>query len=589
MLKTLFLSAKRKHFLVTASIITRILLILQIVLSTGFFAIQESRTEVDGVASVLRRFILHSQLRFGDNQPAVITVTAVEEKRLRVSPGVAHTMAVFFVISALLTSWMVFLVPTQGIAPRNPNSLASTAALLSNSPGILGRLRDVDHDNAGAVAGRFGGLFYTKVERYTTDPPHMARFIIRCVADRRPSSQKRREAKRADAFAVRDTYSPLVLRPGTRIVTMALTIGLAVALWGTLSHSNKYRGLAEVGHTQAQVAAWTIFPAAIFMSLTLYIWTVDSESRFTAPFLDIFRGSNFSRGMATTYMDEIAPVTLCKAARRKSWSVLVTTTAMLLVTFAPILAAGLFSPESVEQQIAVQIPPREVISGGVDAEGVNEASVVANSILSHYNTSYPAWIYEDVVISGSEPTSGDLSEEDRIQVSLPAVQVELTCKRLMASSGELSDIECELLEPRGDELLRANDGTSSITSTIAKRYALIRAQTLSASSSPTALADEGQQERSRRAEVIHTPFSSLRLVQKPVPTYILGTLLTATFLLSVVGLWLEPKGVSLPARCCPGSVAGAAGMLDSWGVFERIPVGGEWMDEEQLEGLFMDG
>lgn len=415
--KALYLAVARRHLLVALPIVTSILLIVQIVLSAGFFTVQELRTETGGSGN----------LRARADFPAVAEII-VEDRRLRVAAGVAHTMAVFFAIAALLAGWLALVVPSHGIAPRNPNSLASTAGLLKSSPGIFGRLRHVDHTNPTAVAERFEGLFYTEVEDNTAVPPYMKRFVFSCLPDRRDPEERRRSAARAQEAVEAGAYRPLVLHPAVRIVGMVITIGMAAALWGTIAHSNEHRGLGNVKHTQTQAAAWTIVPALFFMVLAVYLWTVDFEIRFGAPFLDIFSGSHFRRGMTTTYTDELAPATLYKAVRGRNWRVLVTKTAAILAAWGPILAAGLFSPETVWTTALVQL-------SGADSALAGRAEQTA-------------WVREGLVIPRVVMASAvSLAEGESLSVTLPAYRAELECEAPVSGAGwKASDMECEYLE-----------------------------------------------------------------------------------------------------------------------------------------------
>ena len=419
---------------------------------------------------------------------------------------------------------------------------------------------------------------------------------------------------------------------------------------------------------------WTCLPAAALVALGAYFKTVDYQTRFLAPFSALYNVEHFSRGMTTTYTDELVPVTAYKAFRERDWAVVLAKGAAVLAALSPILLCRLYTAEEVRWETEVDMKQVDWFKGSAEPVLVD---------LEDNNVSLP-WIHDDLVFPKVE-IAGD-TRHATIKTRLRAAKAELTCKPLEPAGGNLTAVECEPLDTeksimcdadaaneffghaatkctlpstgeefpgfmhylwgsceegvamdrkivscdervvgvevettlRGEDLsivgaeqdedskedldirlprekvydlrletdpwydafftlvsrdtsLGPDTAPSTITSAIEAQHARLRAQTLTASRTPSASHRKGTKTE-----------PTTRVVQHRVQTYLLAVALTLALAFSAAG------GIVMPARvlpCSPGSIGAVAGMLAEWGM-RVVPAGAEWMGDKALRRFF---
>lgn len=613
----------------------------------------------------------HYNLREEDPYLSHGTFITVEQ-RLRVVPGITHAMTALFGVSLLLTAPMILYVPSRGITPRCPNSIAGTAVLLVNSKDIFERLRGADTSRLQSISERLRGSYYSVVEMDTA----ARNFVIkkrapeeaRAAPGSQPDSRKRTP----------NGYNPWVLRPLFRIISILITGAFAATLWGLVAASNNNQGLGSVSDPYHKSVLWTCLPAAALVGLGAYIKAIDFQTRLLAPFSALYNPNGFAVGMMTTYTDELAPVTAYKAAMSKSWAVMLAKGTAVLAVLMPILVCRLYTAEGVMTSTEVDVKQVEGFHGTADNVALVDAAAA--------NVSFP-WVHGDLVLPKAE-VPGDM-QGATVEAKLPAVRAELTCKPLTPSDGDITTVNCELLDPeqsvkcgdqtndffghvatrcsststgegfsgsihymwgscdgalvtkqaiiscdervmeveveatlRGEALfitetkedieteretdiqlstenmynlqgepdpwfdaffdilsrttsLGSDSTAESITSAIRIQHSLLRAQVLTAMRSPSSNALH----KGTKTEKM------TRLVQHPVPTYLLATVLTLAVTFSAASAIVAPAN-ALP--CSPGSVGAVAGMLAEWGM-RVVPVGAEWMGDGELRRYFEGG
>lgn len=635
--------------------------------AVGAFLDRESLADMmDGFFTNFGPLAAHYNLR-EDAADLSHGTSVATEQRLRVVSGIAHTMAALCGVSLLLAIPLIFYVPTRGITPRCPNSVAGTAVLLASSDDIFENLRGADTSSLQSISERLRGSYFSRVEI----GPVMRRFIIKrapeegpVASDTLPNPHKR----------IPDAYKPRALRPFSRIAGVLITGAFAATLWGLVAASNNNEGLGAVSDPYHESILWRCLPAAALVALGAYTKTVDFQTRFLAPFSALYSPGGFAAGMTTTYTDELAPVTAYKAARSRDWAVMLAKGTAVLAVLMPILVCRLYTAETAMMRTEVDVKQIEWFEGTADSVALVDPAATA--------VSFP-WVHGDLVLPKVE-VPGSMRDVT-VEASLPAVRAELNCAPLTPSDGDISNVDCELLDAersvrcdgqangffghvatrcaststgeefpgsmhylwgscdgtvvtdqaivscderimevevetklRGETLfivaaeevtetkrqtdielpeknmyslqgrtdpwfdpffallsrttsLNPRNTTEAIASAIQKQHSLLRAQTLTASRTPSTSLHRGTKTE-----------TTTRLVQHRAPTYLLATALTLSIAFAAASAVVVPTNV-LP--CSPGSVGAVAGMLAEWGM-RIVPVGAEWMGDAELRRYF---
>lgn len=367
----------------------------------------------------------HYTLR--EDNPKLSSGTATTtEQRLRVASGIAHSMTALFMLSLLMAIPLILHVPRRGVTPQCPNSVAGTAVLLVNSEDIFERLRGADTGSLAAIEERLRGSYYSAVELMG---PVMRKFVLKRMPDGTPDAPPNSPARKPQG------YNPWVLRALPRIISIVLAAALAAALWGLIAASNNNQGLAPVHDAYTRSVLWTCLPAAAVVGLGAYLKSADFQTRFLAPFSALYSADGFAAGMTTTYTDELAPVTVYKAVREKSWAVVLAKGAAVMASVMPILVCRLYTPEDVLRETEMEVTQVEWFEERSD--GPPLVDLAAN------NASYP-WVHDNLVVPRVEVEGS--TRDATIEARLPAVRAELTCKPIKPSDDDISTVECELLD-----------------------------------------------------------------------------------------------------------------------------------------------
>lgn len=403
---------------------------------------------MDGFFTNFAPLAAHYNLREEDPNLSHGTSIAVEQ-RLRVVQGIAHAMTALFGVSVLLAAPLMLYVPRRGITPRCPNSVAGTAVLLVNSEDIFERLRGADTSSLQSISKRLQGSYYSVVEMGTV----VRKFVIKRVPEEAPAAPNPPPDTRK---RTPDGYNPWVLRPLSRIIGVLVTGAFAATLWGLVAASNNNQGLGPVSDPHHKSILWTCLPAAALVALGSYIKAVDFQTRLLAPFSALYNPNGFATGMMTTYTDELAPVTAYKAAMSKSWAVMLAKGTAVLAVLMPILVCRLYTAESVMTRTEVDVEQVEGFEGVADNVALVDVAAT--------NASFP-WVHGDLVLPKVE-VPGDMRGAT-VEAKLPAVRAELTCKPLKPSDGDITAVDCELLDPEQSD--RCGGETNDVFGHVATR------------------------------------------------------------------------------------------------------------------------
>ncbi|KAF9762283.1 hypothetical protein IL306_003477 [Fusarium sp. DS 682] len=398
---------RNRHHLVVASIVIKLLLRAQIVLSTAVF---------------------HAEIHVDSTT------------RLRVRIGVLHAMVgIFLIISGALLPMLYHAPSPRGIAPRDPTSPAGTAALLTSSQQFLSRLSGTGHADMNAVSLRLAGSWYTTE---LTQP------------GRRPEEmfQLRQHGGGSGALGMNPsnrpeeatgTYRPWTQCTRAKIISIAVSVALIVGICVLFNLKGNENGL-EVDDNIFIV--WTCLPTIIFAALAVFWTRIDIDNRRLAPFLKLTSTKcRFQESLGLTYMNEFGLHTAGKAMKNQDWAVFLAKCTSMLGWLMPIFTAGLFAVAQMAQRADLELRPEsQFVSTTKPLSTVIDSDIIEN-VLIRQTPKYPRWTWEDVALPAvslvDHPSEWPLPNTELV-AKVPSLMGKLTCETISLYEGEGVDWQC---------------------------------------------------------------------------------------------------------------------------------------------------
>ncbi|KAM7207193.1 hypothetical protein V8F20_002459 [Naviculisporaceae sp. PSN 640] len=373
-------------------------------------------------------------------QPVSVAVQAsasAVSERLRVSPLIAKLMIILMGIAAALMAAMAFAIPTQGVLPRDPGTIMDSAALVSNSRGLLQLLRGAGGADMSTLRARLSGsAFYFGVEAYeraeSTGSGYLRIFGGRGQPDTKPDY-----VEETDKFSY-----PSLLHPVQRGAVFLITIGLIVGLDLSYQSSKRNGGLVDADDDAYSHLLWTVVPAAGAGLTAMYYIASDFTIRCLAPFVALRRGAMFEQSIGLNLADKALPMVLFTSARSRNLVVGGATTAAMLSSLYVIFASTLFYAATVPATAQCQLLTRDFFSqsNGIPDEGFCtfcQNGTVLSSLVLDANMSYPAFTFEDLAYPSfsleNVPDDMQLPNDLVVNAVVPAVRSSLQCKSFRQS------------------------------------------------------------------------------------------------------------------------------------------------------------
>ncbi|KAI9152066.1 hypothetical protein HJFPF1_09289 [Paramyrothecium foliicola] len=414
--RALLTAIRNKHYLAAASIAISLLLRVQIFLSTGIF-------HVHGGVGTPRILIL---------QPAIL-----------------HTMVGIFGLIALLTLPMILLAPgSHGITPRDPTTIAGTAALLANSCQPMSRLSATGSQDMNVVAQRLQGSWCTTLLHQPDSRPTYEYRLELFESQTTVGSEKYAD----ESEGSERPYNPWTHQALASIATILVSALLVAGLWAVFA----IRGPARRFEAEDKsYFLWTSFITFLFVSLSMYVGSISFHVQRLAPYFKLLaRACGYEESMGLNYTNAMGFRTLVKAARYRDWGVFITTIVAFIAWLLPIFSAGLFVDRQIERQVGVELQQQTFFKTDINTRNFSPNAGLVNDVLLATTPKYPAWTYEDLaypsqhlVVDDSEWTASG----KRIVATVPATRAALDCQMVSLTRSEGEDMECQPLIGNGRE------------------------------------------------------------------------------------------------------------------------------------------
>ncbi|KAF7560752.1 hypothetical protein G7046_g3411 [Stylonectria norvegica] len=406
---------RNRHHLVVASVTASILLRVQIVLSTGVF---------------------HAE------------INADGSRNLKVRLGTLHTMAgIFCVLSGLLLPMLYHAPSKHGITPRDPTSVAGTAALLASSRALLARLTGTGNMDMKAVAARLAESWYTTVIHQKGRKPERMFQLKQPHEGPTLFDDGSAEGKKEEICV----YRPWTMETIAQIVIIVVSVLLLCGLFIVFGVRGNGYGFDT---TDSMYIFWTSLPTLFLVGLGLSLNRIDIDNRRLAPFTKLTgQKRRFRESLGLTYLNEFGLETAYKSFRHKDWAVFLRKLMAMLGWLMPIFTAGLFAIAELEQTADLHLQPESWFRSTTDSSGESLDPTIIGDVLLAATPHYPAWTWEDMAFP-------ELTLEDhgahwplpntQLITKIPATRASLSCETVSLSLGAGAELECTPIDGDSD-------------------------------------------------------------------------------------------------------------------------------------------
>ncbi|KAI0595067.1 hypothetical protein F4775DRAFT_571228 [Biscogniauxia sp. FL1348] len=368
--------------------------------------------------------LAHDALMQSASTPSSATAWTLED-RLIVRAIAAYWMTGLFATSLMLIvlAWVTF--PRRTFLPRNPGSVAGTAALLARSYPFVHSFRNRGAANMADISYLSDGNRY---ELLSDGKDWSKEKSFSIVANRRLPEYDNLELSHAEKME----WRPLTLHPAYRLSIYAVLVAIFVVLEVTLQKSLRENGLGDVGDGSYIHFSWTISPAVLLTLLGMYFAAADFDTRALAPYSHLCRGASFKSSLSLDLLDSFTMQTFLKEFRSRSFAALAGTMAVAFTSFLTIASASLFYtiyvPDSWPMSLSFDnITEEAIVRGFLLQGGGTSASLVLLS-----NMSYPAFTFENLALPDVSFTSNQSELQNATnfitKARVPATRSRLTCR-----------------------------------------------------------------------------------------------------------------------------------------------------------------
>jgi hypothetical protein len=354
---------RNKHFDVAAGVACSVLLRLLVIFSTDLFSLQTAQMHRSSVPT----------------QSSAIGQAIGNENRIAMTQPSLRVMEVCLILGISLAISMIFLEPSMAIAPWNPTSISSIAAIMAKSNEMCQSLR-------GTGATPSHALHYSLKERRYYSQITPKGFLIKAEGDNRGKLDD--QESQAPAW---EPFPSLIGRVVIFIAVGLLIATLEIALY--VSQTND--GLGNVSSNEYHHYMWTIIPSLVMVSICLLFGMMDFNARSLAPYAQLQRpsGALFEESMTVNYLDSLAITAMIRSIRTKNFAVQATTLAAMITPFLVIVTSGLYSTIEVPHEMSINFTQAITFYSGnsADADSFSEAEtpgmVVTKRILQRFEFS----------------------------------------------------------------------------------------------------------------------------------------------------------------------------------------------------------
>ena len=347
------------------------------------------------------------------------------EDRLQVQRLTVGLMTTCLGLLVCISILEIFVRPWD-VVSCEPNSISAFSRILAASESLKQRLGGTGSATLDALKRRLSqGRFQTViVEQKTTS------FVLESV----PDSPEMAKSSTSNLTEVEmQWWHPIAVKSWFTALIVVLPLCL-IAILEALQHASDSRdGFVDVTSSKlrSQILS-TYLPALVTLILGLLYSSLDSAVSIFAPLAALRRGKvPAARSIMVDSIGGLPPITLVKSLRGRHFARCLIIIGSFVASLLTVAVSALYSVEIVQNTRMVSLQQADFFNWThVDLSQDDAFAGAIANLLTHSNTSYPQWTYDNLVLPAltTHPirVSAPSNDSKSLVVKIPAIRASLS-------------------------------------------------------------------------------------------------------------------------------------------------------------------
>ena len=361
-------------------------------------------------------------LRVPENRTA-IGITTYEEQRLQIRTWAVWAMLSCFII-LVVCALVVIMFRGQYAISRNPNSIATSAAIAAASPGLMALLSATRNLSNNEFRRH---LQHTRTETDSTQLRASSGFSVRVLN----SNEEAMQDTQAQKVAL-DWWRPWSITIPFMVWAISLPLGVIVVLEILQRLSDSRHGITSISPSSiVDHSAASVISSLIMIMIAMSYDSIEFGISTFGPYQTLRRGHAVGRDLLRNNVGQLPLLAIVGAVRDQRVFVALASAAATIGSLLTIIASGLYTTESVPTASNLTVTTADYFGTywNSSSDGSGLAGITYN-LIEHENASYPSYTYKGLAFSAL--TADSLPQVDgainaTIEVRILARRASLNC------------------------------------------------------------------------------------------------------------------------------------------------------------------
>ncbi|OQE24312.1 hypothetical protein PENSTE_c007G08175 [Penicillium steckii] len=349
------------------------------------------------------------------------------ENRVLVMQSPLRVLEVCLGILILIATTMVLLGPGDGSPSQNPSNIWTIANVVNNSQTLRQSLCKTGALPYELLKERICGNKYYSIQNHEQD------ITIEVANDKLCPNTSMAQSKDASQslLGASGHQTASFWKPFPNLwskIPILCLIGATIIVLEVLLHiSQKNDGLGKAVEDGRTHYLWTTLPSFIMMLISLFIGSLDANTRVLAPYSSLQNPKGVSfEALRTNFIDALRLTNLLRSTRTRNVAIFSTTLAALVASFLTIVTSGLYSVMEVPHTINANFTQETAfISPSYTSTKADMSDFSTVNYILTENLTYPQWTYESLVfpeLSAENSLNWTAGEDLYADVHIPAIR-----------------------------------------------------------------------------------------------------------------------------------------------------------------------
>ena len=350
--------------------------------------------------------------------------TSYQEQRLQIRTWIVWVMLSCFIILAVC-ALVVLAFRGRKVVPRNPNSIATNAAVLVASPDLNALLSATRNLPQSELRRR---LQHTRTETDGTQLRTSSGFSVRIL---HPSGEHVENAR--DKMTVPEWWKPWSITIPFMIWAILLPISVIVTLEILHRLSDSQDGFVNISSSSVvSHSAASVITSLVMITIAMSYESIEFGMSTLGPYQTLHSGhTTAGRSLIRNSFGQLPLLTIVDAIRDQRFFVALASLAATIGSFLTIIASGLYVAETVPLSTNTTITTADYF-GTYWNSSSGESSIAGTTygLIEHENASYPSYTHKQLAfpsfgLASLPQTDGSMNTS--MQLTLPARRASLNC------------------------------------------------------------------------------------------------------------------------------------------------------------------